>query len=179
MSNASPLLRPKLHSESDPLSVCFPKPLVTPAKDTWRERVCRSSPPPPQVSAQGSCPGESREEQGEGGCSSPGKRVTERTAEIKAGEHTAGSGNEQNLHLPPHPFPPILSLFRSTLCPTDSGCCRLATEGNTEASPPGQAPLGLLLISNFIIRGQASPRTLQLQINATCPAPAHCKAGNS
>ena len=44
-SNASPLLRPKLHSESDPLSVCFPKPLVTPAKDTQSEPECRNQNP--------------------------------------------------------------------------------------------------------------------------------------
>lgn len=53
-SNASPPLRPKLHSESDPLSVCFPKPLVTPAKNTQSEPECRNPPPLTHAAVWGS-----------------------------------------------------------------------------------------------------------------------------
>lgn len=45
-SNASPPLGPKLHSESDPLSACFPKPLVTPAEDTQSEPESSASSSP-------------------------------------------------------------------------------------------------------------------------------------
>lgn len=34
VSNTSPLPRAELHSESEPLPACFPKPLVTPAEET-------------------------------------------------------------------------------------------------------------------------------------------------
>lgn len=175
-SNANPPPRPKLQSESDPLSVCFPKPLVTPAKDTQSEPECRH-PRPLTHTAVCEPPREGAARRGgENGCAFPtenGSWVVESGTGL--GEMLAEALSRHCIFLPFLWFYCKKNTAHSSLQLLSSGY-----KGKYQASPLWQDHKSLGSASHFkpqlsgsLLCLLGSPPAWPLQINTHTPYPLH------
>lgn len=132
--------------------MCFPKPLVTPAKDTQSEPECSTPPLPPPPLAAAWPPQEGAARRGGECCAHPcGKWSWVVESDIDLGEMLAGT---MSRHCVCFPF----LWFYCKENTAHSSYCHLATKGNTKTSPPRLAykSLDLLPISSLDYQGVSS-----------------------